>query len=104
MGGVDRAESIEPGIPEVVRSQWFDVVEFLVSGDKQLDALAAGIQMIRRESPNRSVGVMVCGQVFIEHPELVLLVGADLTATDARQGALKAEGLARLMASRSQVR
>lgn len=47
---------------------------------------------------------MVCGQVFIEHPELVLLVGADLTATDARQGALKAEGLARLMASRSQVR
>jgi hypothetical protein len=93
-----------PEFAEIVRSQWFDVVEFLVSGDKQLDALASGIQMIRRESPNRSVGVMVCGQVFIEHPELVLLVGADLTATDARQGALKAEGLARLMASRSQVR
>ena len=31
-----------PEFAEVVRSQWFDVVEFLVSGDKQLDALAAG--------------------------------------------------------------
>ena len=76
---------------ETVRNQWFDVVEFLVSGDKQLDALASGIRMIRRDSPNRSIGVMVCGQVFIEHPELVLLVGADLTANDARQAALTAE-------------
>jgi MerR family transcriptional regulator, light-induced transcriptional regulator len=89
---------------EVVRSQWFDVVEFLVSSDNQLDALASGIRMIRRDSPNRSVGVMVCGQIFIEHPELVLLVGADLTAADATQGALKAENLVRLMASRSQAR
>jgi len=78
---------------QVVREQWFDVVEFLVSGDKQLDLLAARIRMIRRESPNRSIGVMVYGQVFIEHPELVLLVGADLTTTDARQGALQAERL-----------
>jgi len=78
---------------EVVRREWFDVVEFLVSGDKQLDALASRIRMIRRESPNRSIGVMVYGQVFIEHPELVLLVGADLTATDARQGALQAQRL-----------
>ncbi len=77
----------------VVHDEWFDVVEFLVSGDKQLDALAARIRMIRRESPNRSIGIMVHGQVFIEHPELVLLVGADLTATDARQGALQAQHL-----------
>jgi hypothetical protein len=78
---------------EVIRREWFDVVEFLVSGDKQLDALASRIRMIRRESPNRSIGVMVYGQVFIEHPELVVLVGADLTATDARQGALQAQSL-----------
>jgi hypothetical protein len=78
---------------DVIRQEWFDVVEFLVSGDKQLDALASRIRMVRRESQNRSIGVMVCGQVFIEHPELVLLVGADLTATDARQGALQAQQL-----------
>jgi hypothetical protein len=81
---------------EVIRREWFDVVEFFVSGDKQLDALASRIRMIRRESPNRSIGVMVYGQVFIEHPELVLLVGADLTATDARQGALQAQHLVSL--------
>lgn len=84
---------------EVIRNQWFDVVEFLVSSDKQLDALATGIRLIRRHSPNRSIGVMVCGQVFIEHPELVLLVGADLTATDARQGSVQAQNLVGLLAS-----
>jgi hypothetical protein len=86
---------------EVIRNQWFDVVEFVVSGDKQLDALATGIRLIRRQSPNRSIGVMVCGQVFIEHPELVLLVGADRTATDARQGSVQAQNLLGLLASRS---
>jgi MerR family transcriptional regulator, light-induced transcriptional regulator len=86
---------------DIVRSQWFDVVEFLVSGDKQLDALAAAIRQLRRDSPNRSVGVMVCGQVFIEHPELVLLLGADSTAADARQGVLRADGLMRLKAEQS---
>ena len=86
---------------EVIRNQWFDVVEFVVSGDKQLDALATGIRLIRRHSPNRSIGVMVCGQVFIEHPELVLLVGADLTATDAKQGSVQAQNLVGLLASRS---
>jgi MerR family transcriptional regulator, light-induced transcriptional regulator len=75
----------------LVREQWFDVVEFLVCGDKQLDALASQIGVIRRESLNRSIGVMVYGQVFIEHPDLVLLVGADLTPKDARQGTLQAQ-------------
>jgi MerR family transcriptional regulator, light-induced transcriptional regulator len=83
----------------VIREQWFDVVQFLVSGDKQLDALASRIRMIRRESQNRSIGVMVYGQVFIEQPELVVLVGADHTATDARQGALQAQHLVGLTSS-----
>lgn len=87
------SEPTSPEFTQVVREQRFDVVEFLVSGDKQLDALAACIRMIRRVSPNCSIGVMVYGQVFIEHPELVLQVGADLTATDARQGVLQAERL-----------
>jgi hypothetical protein len=78
---------------ESIRNQWFDVVEFLVGGDKHLDELASRIRMIRRESPNRSIGVMVHGQVFIEHPELVSLVGADLTATDAKQGPIQAQNL-----------
>jgi MerR family transcriptional regulator, light-induced transcriptional regulator len=78
---------------QVIRQEWFDVVEFLACGEKQLDVLASRIRMIRRESPNRSIGIMVYGQVFIEHPELVLLVGADLPATDARHGARQAQHL-----------
>jgi MerR family transcriptional regulator, light-induced transcriptional regulator len=86
-------DSTSPEFAKVVHEQWFDVVEFLVNGDKQLDALASRIRIIRRETPNRAIGIMVYGQVFIEHPELVLQVGADLTAKDARQGALKAQYL-----------
>src|SRR5262249_46052231 len=51
---------------KVIRGQWFDVVEFLVSGDKKMDALAERIRTIRRESPNPGLGVMVCGPAFVE--------------------------------------
>jgi len=85
----------------VVRSQWFDVVEFLVSGDKRLDKLASSIREVRRQSPNRAIGVIVSGRVFVENPELVLLVGADMTAIDARQGTLQAQNLVRLLSDRT---
>lgn len=84
----------------IIRSQWFDVVELLVKGDKKMDALAERIRMIRRESPNRGIGVMVCGPAFVEHPELVLLVGADVMANDPRQSAVQAKKAAGLLANR----
>lgn len=77
----------------LVRNQWFDVVQYNATGDKKLDELAASIRMARRDSPNRSLGVMVCGRVFVEHPELVLVVGADMTVNDPRQGVLHAHDL-----------
>ena len=61
---------------------WFDLVEVLATSDKQLDAIAAGIRVIRRDSLNPAVSVIVCGQVFAEHPEFVGMVGADTMATD----------------------
>jgi len=82
----------------IIRGQWFDVVELIVSGDKKMDALAERIRMIRRESPNRSIGVMVCGPAFVEHPELVLLVGADEMANDPRQGSVQAQKVVGLLA------
>lgn len=81
------------GLRDVIGSQWFDVVGIIASTGKQLDALAGSIRLIRRHSQNRSIGVMVCGQIFVDNPELVLLVGADQTATDARQGAAEAQNL-----------
>ena len=80
---------IEPDVAstafgDTVRREWFDVVEILASNDRQLDGIAASIRTIRRGSANRSVGVIVCGQIFIDHPEFVRLVGADLPSSDPR--------------------
>ena len=84
----------------LVRSQWFDVVEFLVSGDKKLDALAASISAVRRDSPNQGLRVLVCGPAFVQHPELVLVVGGDVPAADPRLGVAQARNLVGLPASR----
>jgi MerR family transcriptional regulator, light-induced transcriptional regulator len=84
----------------LVRSQWFDVVEFLVSGDKRMDALAASISAVRRDSPNQGLRVLVCGPAFVEHPELVLVVGGDVPAEDPRQGVAQARNLVGPPASR----
>ncbi len=62
--------------------EWFDMVEVLAGNDRQLDEIASGIRTIRRGSPNPSIGVIVCGQIFSERPDYIGLVGADLMASD----------------------
>jgi hypothetical protein len=86
---------------EIVSSQWFDVVEFLVGGNSRLDLLASNIRLVRHQSPNPAVGVILSGQVFIENPELVLLVGGDITAIDACQGAAQAQKLVSLLSAQT---
>lgn len=85
---------------ETVRTQWFDVVEFFASNDKKLDDLAKSIRVIRRESSNRNIGVMVCGPAFTERPELVLLVGGDAVVSDFSQEALQAQNVVNLLTER----
>lgn len=89
-----------PALSDAIHNEWFDVVEFMVSGRKRLDELAATIKAIRRASLNQSVGVLVCGQLFVEHPELVLLVGGDMIAADPKDAAKDAQQLVRTIASR----
>jgi MerR family transcriptional regulator, light-induced transcriptional regulator len=84
----------------VVRDQWFAVIGFSVSCETRLEALASGIHAVRRVSKNPAIGVMVGGPVFVEHPELAALVGADATATDGRHATYQAEGLLALLARR----
>ena len=87
-------------LSKTLHTEWFDVVEFMVSGQKRLDELAATIKMVRKASLNQSLGVLVCGQMFVEHPELVLLVGGDMPAADPREAAKEAQSLVRAIASR----
>jgi methanogenic corrinoid protein MtbC1 len=83
----------------LLRSDWFAVVGLSVSCETRLEGLAATIHAMRRASRNGSIGIMVGGQIFVEHPELVALVGADATAVDGRQATLQAESLVALLAT-----
>jgi methanogenic corrinoid protein MtbC1 len=77
-------------ISHLVKSQSFAVAGISLSGERGLDALESMIALIRRDSCNRGIVIMVGGALFLRRPELVAAVGADSTAADARQGALQA--------------
>lgn len=84
-------------LAELVSNEAFTLVGFSVSADDRLDALASSIRAVRRASCNRGVGVLVGGPVFVGHPELVTLVGADATAADARQATHQAQSALSLL-------
>lgn len=83
----------------IVRNEWFSVVGFSLSCASRMEALATHIRRVRRASRNPAVGILVGGQVFLERPELVVMVGADATAVDGRQATLQAESLVALRAT-----
>jgi methanogenic corrinoid protein MtbC1 len=81
-------------LAQLVRSERFTVVGFSLSRDAGLNTLAAEIQTVRKASANRGTWVIVGGRVFVERPQLVARVGADFTASDARQATILAQNLA----------
>lgn len=80
-----------------VHDDWFAVAGFSLSCERHIDILASSIRTVRRASCNRAIGILVGGQLFNEHPELVARVGADATAVDGRQAAMQAENLLALL-------
>jgi len=96
------AEQSGPGqdLVAIVRKEWFAVVGFSVGCAGKLEGLASMIHAIRRASRNRNVGVLVGGSIFVEHPELVALIGADATAVDGHQACSQAESLIDVMGAR----
>ncbi|MGH1571026.1 cobalamin B12-binding domain-containing protein [Methylobacterium sp. P31] len=80
-------------IATLVASEWFGVVGLTLSNETRIDQLAMAIHSVREASCNRSIGVMVGGPVFLEHPELVRRVGADASAVDAATAVLLAQRL-----------
>jgi MerR family transcriptional regulator, light-induced transcriptional regulator len=71
-------------ITDLVKSQWFDVVGLSASLLKDPRKLAADVKRIRRASKNPKLAVFVGGRAFAQNPDLVGIVGADATATDAQ--------------------
>jgi methanogenic corrinoid protein MtbC1 len=85
-------------VVSIVRSEWFAVIGFSLSCEARLDDLASCIRAVRRASHNRSIGILVGGKVFVDHPDFVALIGADGTADDARQAAKRAHDMLALLA------
>jgi MerR family transcriptional regulator, light-induced transcriptional regulator len=83
----------------IVRREWFAVVGLSLSCENRLEELAKEIRIIRRASCNRGICVMVGGGIFIEHPEFVSQVGADLMAVDGRQAPAKAQNFVESVAA-----
>jgi MerR family transcriptional regulator, light-induced transcriptional regulator len=83
----------------IVRSEWFAVVGLSLSCENRLEELAKEIRVIRRASCNRGICVMVGGGIFIEHPEFVSQVGADLMAVDGRQAPANAQNFVESVAA-----
>ncbi len=74
----------------MVRREWFTVIGLSLSCESRLEELAREIRVIRHASCNRGICVMVGGTIFVEHPEFVSQVGADLMAVDGGQAPAKA--------------
>jgi MerR family transcriptional regulator, light-induced transcriptional regulator len=73
------------------RSDWFDLVGLSVGGEHKLDGLTQAIAVLRRESRNPDVLIMVGGPILVSNPELAVALGVDFTAADALQAVSMAE-------------
>jgi len=83
-------------LSSVVRSEWFDAAGFSVGCECRLDGLASCICALRSASLNDKIAIMVGGPLFVSHPEYAAMVGADASASDARQAVVEAERLVAL--------
>ncbi|MDR7040521.1 methanogenic corrinoid protein MtbC1 [Methylobacterium sp. BE186] len=99
-----RLSSSPEEIAALVASEWFGVVGLTLSCETRLNQLAMAIRSVREASRNRSIGVMVGGPVFLEHPEFVERVGADASAVDAATAVLLAQRLLDLAADRAKTK
>lgn len=85
---------------DAVRAQWFDVVGLSLGSSRRLPELAALVRDLRRSSRNHAIGIIVGGPVFLESPDAVMQVDADISAMDARQALQAAQELLFISSSR----
>jgi methanogenic corrinoid protein MtbC1 len=78
---------------DVVRREHFAVVGLSIGAVERLDTLAETIRLVRRQSRNPRLCILVGGAPFVELPERAYDVGADSTATDGEQAIRIAEQL-----------
>jgi len=80
-------------IADAARRQWFAVVGLTAGSERQLNVLRSTISLVRKQSLNPAIGVMVGGPMFTANPRLAAEVGADGTAPNAPTAVLVAQKL-----------
>jgi MerR family transcriptional regulator, light-induced transcriptional regulator len=84
----------DQALSSIVDSERFDVFHLSLSCSltraHRLNAVSAAVRVLRKASRNPAARVIVSGRAFVERPELVSYVGADIAAPDARQEVLRA--------------
>lgn len=78
---------------KMVQENWYALVGLSLSHETLYQTLSNCIGDIRRQSRNGSIGVMVGGPFFLEHPELIQSVGADATAVNGPDAVVQARAL-----------
>jgi methanogenic corrinoid protein MtbC1 len=84
-----------PGVEfdRLLRRESFSVVGLSLSSSIKMASLVSTIRTIRKVSRNKSVCIMVGGPVFVDRPEMGVLVGADATASNGPAAVLVAQSL-----------
>jgi methanogenic corrinoid protein MtbC1 len=77
----------------LVQETPYAIVGLSLANESHYQTLRNCISDIRHNSRNPTVGVMVGGPFFLEHPELVLASGADLTASNGADAVSLAKAL-----------
>ena len=76
-----------------IRRDWFAVLGLSVGCEDDFLKLKILISTLRAASRNRSIVVLVGGPSLTDKPEQAALIGADATASDAKQAVAQAERL-----------
>lgn len=80
-------------IAAVARDSWFAVAGLTIGSERQIDSLKEAIALLREQSCNRAIGIMVGGPIFTANPGIAYEVGADATAPNAPAAVLVAQKL-----------
>jgi methanogenic corrinoid protein MtbC1 len=84
-------------LADCVKHQFFSLVGISSACESRLDLLSRQIRLLRRVSMNPGVAVMVGGAMFVANPEWAQQIGADATAGEGREAALRAETVCALL-------
>ena len=78
-----------------LESTYYSAVGFSLHNEYNYDALVDIIEKIKAKASNKKLLVMVGGNFFIQNPDKVQAIGADIFAIDGRDAVLKATAAAK---------